>query len=48
MEKSITNKPKPEPQAHTKSTDKTPALCESQLYTYDQEDDTPSYVLGYN
>ncbi|QQX80242.1 hypothetical protein JK628_22710 [Shewanella sp. KX20019] len=48
MEKYIINNYKQGEFEHSKATEDDSVLCESQLYTYEQEDETPSYILGYN
>lgn len=48
MEKYDINKYRQGEIEHSKPTDEQSTLHESQLYTYEQEDETPSYILGYN
>lgn len=48
MEKYGINKYKQGEFEHSKATEDDSTQCESQLYTYEQEDETPSYILGYN
>ncbi|MEZ9197929.1 MULTISPECIES: hypothetical protein [unclassified Shewanella] len=48
MEKYIINNYKQGEIEHSKTTEEDSTLHESQLYTYEQEDETPSYILGYN
>ncbi len=48
MEKYTTNNYTQGEIEHSKTENEDSTLHESLLYTYEQEDETPSYILGYN